>query len=82
MLAFRFLCGIGGSAPLAVGGGALADMWDPEERGRAMAIYSLAPMMGPVVGPIAGGWIAEKTSWRWVVCYLSVMHERGSDLIL
>lgn len=29
-------------------------------------MYSLAPLMGPVVGPIAGAWIAEKSTWRWV----------------
>ncbi|KIY65819.1 MFS polyamine transporter [Cylindrobasidium torrendii FP15055 ss-10] len=66
LLAFRFLSGLGGSAPLAVGGGTLGDMWAPEQRGKAIAIYSMGPLLGPVVGPIAGGWIAEKTTWRWV----------------
>ncbi|KAF9031107.1 MFS polyamine transporter [Hymenopellis radicata] len=65
LLAFRFLSGIGGSAPVAAGGGTLADLWRPEERGKAVSIYVLAPLLGPVVGPIAGGWIAEKTTWRW-----------------
>lgn len=31
-------------------------MWAPEERGKAIAIYSLAPLMGPVIGPVAGAW--------------------------
>ncbi|KAF9042749.1 MFS polyamine transporter [Hymenopellis radicata] len=66
LIAFRFFSGLGGCAPLAAGGGSLADMWRPEERGKAIAIYSLAPLLGPVIGPIAGGWIAEKTTWRWV----------------
>lgn len=66
MLAFRFLSGLGGSAPLAIGGGVLGDCWRPEERGRAISVYSLAPLIGPAAGPIAGGFIAENTTWRWV----------------
>ncbi|KAK2609626.1 hypothetical protein N8I77_003119 [Diaporthe amygdali] len=66
MLVFRFLSGIGGSAPLAVGGGVLSDCWAPEQRGKAVGIYSLAPLLGPVIGPLAGGFIAENTTWRWV----------------
>ncbi|KAG9591916.1 MFS multidrug transporter-like protein, partial [Aureobasidium melanogenum] len=66
MMAFRFLAGLGGSAPLAIGGGLLSDCWKAEERGKAISIYSLAPLLGPAVGPIAGGFIAENTTWRWV----------------
>jgi len=66
ILAFRFLSGLGGSAPLAIGGGVLSDCWSPDQRGKAISIYSLAPLLGPAVGPIAGGFIAEKTTWRWV----------------
>lgn len=87
LIAFRFLSGLGGSAPLAVrcprygsyfqtylfnqiGGGVLGDCWHPEQRGKAIAVYSLAPLLGPVVGPVAGAWIATKSTWRWVVCKL------------
>ncbi|CZR63476.1 related to multidrug resistant protein [Phialocephala subalpina] len=66
LIAFRFLSGLGGSAPLAIGGGVLSDLFTAEERGRAISIYSLAPLLGPAVGPIAGGFIAENTTWRWV----------------
>lgn len=50
LIAFRFLAGLGGSAPLALGGGVLSDCWRAEERGRAISIYSLAPLLGPAVG--------------------------------
>ena len=66
ILAFRFLAGLGGSAPLACGGGLLSDCWRPEQRGRAISIYSLAPLLGPAIGPIGAGFIAENTTWRWV----------------
>ncbi|KAF2438730.1 MFS general substrate transporter [Karstenula rhodostoma CBS 690.94] len=65
LMAFRFLAGLGGSAPLAIGGGLLSDTFHPEQRGRAIAIYSLAPLLGPAIGPIAGGFIAQTTTWRW-----------------
>ncbi|KAF8333792.1 MFS polyamine transporter [Amanita rubescens] len=73
LIAFRLLAGLGGSAPLSVGGGTLADMWRPEERGRAIAIYSLAPLLGPVLGPICGAWIAERSTWRWVYWATSIV---------
>ena len=91
MIAFRFLSGLGGSAPLAVsqygfledsgfadfnnwqiGGGVLSDCWRAEERGLAISIYSLAPLLGPAIGPIAGGFITEKTTWRWAFYATSI----------
>ncbi|KAI0077547.1 MFS polyamine transporter [Panus rudis PR-1116 ss-1] len=66
LIAFRFLSGLGGSAPLSIGGGLIGDCWRTEERGKAIALYSLAPLLGPVIGPVAGAWIAEKSTWRWV----------------
>ena len=72
VIAFRFLSGLGGSAPLGIGGGVLGDIWLPQERGRAMALYSLMPLLGPAIGPIAGGFIAQDTTWRWVFYSTSI----------
>ncbi|KAF8480551.1 MFS polyamine transporter [Gautieria morchelliformis] len=72
-LAFQFLAGLGGSAPLSVGGAVLADCWAPEQRGQAIAIYSLAPILGPCIGPIASAWIAERSTWRWVFWSTSIV---------
>ncbi|EIM84122.1 MFS polyamine transporter [Stereum hirsutum FP-91666 SS1] len=66
LIAFRFMAGLGGSAPLSVGGAVIADCFAPEHRGQAIAIYSLAPLLGPVLGPIVGAWIGERSTWRWV----------------
>ncbi|KAI1157152.1 major facilitator superfamily domain-containing protein [Nemania diffusa] len=65
LIAFRFLAGLGGSAPLAIGGGVLSDLFTAEHRGKALSIYSLAPLLGPAIGPIAGAFIAQNTTWRW-----------------
>lgn len=73
LIAFRFLSGLGGSAPMGIGGGVLADIWLPQERGKAMALYSLMPLLGPAVGPIAGGFIAQYSTWRWVFYSTSIV---------
>ncbi|KAI5120744.1 hypothetical protein M0805_007818 [Coniferiporia weirii] len=72
LITFRFLAGIGGSTPLAVGGAILGDCWHPEERGQAVTLYSLAPLLGPVIGPLCGAWVAEKSTWRWVFWSTSI----------
>ncbi|CBQ69386.1 related to MFS multidrug transporter [Sporisorium reilianum SRZ2] len=69
----RFFAGLGGSAPLAVGGGTIADLFDPAERGSAMGMYSLAPLLGPAIGPIVGGWIVQELGqWRWIFWVSSI----------
>ncbi|KAF2481736.1 major facilitator superfamily domain-containing protein [Neohortaea acidophila] len=72
ILVFRFLAGLGGSAPLGVGGGVLADLFPPEQRGKAIAIYSVAPLLGPALGPVVGGFIAEYSTWRWAFWAVSI----------
>lgn len=65
MLAFRFIAGLGAAAPQTIGGGVLGDVWRTEERGMAVALYTLAPIIGPTSGPLMGAWITERTTWRW-----------------
>jgi MFS family permease len=65
MLAFRFLAGLGACAPQTVGGCVLSDLWTSEERGMAVALYTLAPVLGPSVGPLMGACITERTIWLW-----------------
>ncbi|KAJ5855513.1 uncharacterized protein N7529_009457, partial [Penicillium soppii] len=65
IIVFRFLAGLGGSAPLAIGGGVVSDLFSAEQRGQAISIYSLMPLFGPAIGPIAGAFITENTTWRW-----------------
>ncbi|KAI0831039.1 major facilitator superfamily domain-containing protein, partial [Trametes gibbosa] len=78
ILVTRALAGIFGSAPLTNAGGALSDMWIPRERGIASSLYGTAPWMGPVLGPIVGGWISEtRLGWRfafWIMFIVSAMN--------
>jgi multidrug resistance protein len=66
LIVFRLLTGIGGSACLTIGGGVISDLFEPEQRGLAMSIFSFGPLFGPVLGPICGGFIAHGAGWRWV----------------
>jgi multidrug resistance protein len=72
LIAFRFLAGCAGSAPLTLGGGTIADMFPPQQRAGAMAIWSMGPLLGPVVGPVCGGFLVEKKSWVWVFYILAI----------
>jgi MFS family permease len=49
-LAFRFLAGAAASGPLTVGGGTVADVVPPAQRGRVMSIFFVGPLLGPVSG--------------------------------
>ncbi|KAH0829714.1 hypothetical protein AYO21_10620 [Fonsecaea monophora] len=72
LIVFRLLAGIGGSGPLTLGGGIIADLFPIHKRGRAMAIWSLGPLVGPVVGPIAGGFVGQHLGWRWIYWVLAI----------
>lgn len=65
LIVFRILSGIAGSTPLTLGPGSIAAMFRQEERGKMMAIWTLSIMLGPTIGPIAGGYLAEPLGWRW-----------------
>jgi multidrug resistance protein len=65
LLVFRLLSGVGGSACLTIGAGVISDLFVIQERGKAMSIYAAGILWGPVIGPIMGGFIAQRTDWRW-----------------
>ncbi|KAL9948791.1 hypothetical protein ACHAPW_002121 [Verticillium nonalfalfae] len=73
MLIFRFLMGLAGSVPVTIGSGSIADLMPVEQRGRAMAAWALGPLLGPCVGPVAGGYLIQATSWRWVYWVVAIV---------
>ncbi|KAI0644022.1 MFS polyamine transporter [Trametes meyenii] len=67
LLVTRFLTGVFACAPLTNCGGVIVDIWDPITRGSATALFSAGVFVGPVLGPIAGGFLASSSlGWRWV----------------
>ncbi|KAF7591536.1 hypothetical protein BBP40_001474 [Aspergillus hancockii] len=66
LLVIRSFSGCAGVAALTCGSGATADLVPSEQRGRAMSLWSLGPLFGPVIGRAMGGFLVEATSWRWI----------------
>ncbi|KUJ19385.1 putative MFS multidrug transporter [Mollisia scopiformis] len=66
ILICRFMAGFASSSALTVVGGILGDIWDPVTRGVAVCVFAGAAFIGPVVGPIMGGFITMSyIGWRW-----------------
>ncbi|AEO68651.1 uncharacterized protein THITE_121452 [Thermothielavioides terrestris NRRL 8126] len=65
LIVFRFFTGIGGSGCLTLGAGVISDVFRADQRGFAMGIYTLGPLVGPTVGPIIGSFVSETIGWRW-----------------
>jgi MFS transporter, DHA1 family, multidrug resistance protein len=63
LLAFRFLTGFFGSPVLATGGATIADLYKPSKMPYALAVYGIANVLGPVLGPLVGGFAAEFKGW-------------------
>ncbi len=62
---FRLLQGIFGASLVPLSQAILADIFPPEDRGKAMAIWGVGVMVGPIIGPTLGGYLTEFASWRW-----------------
>ncbi|KAI1658390.1 MFS general substrate transporter [Daldinia decipiens] len=73
LMAFRLLMGLAGSVPITIGSGSIADIMPVEKRGRAMSAWALGPLLGPCVGPIAGGYLIEAAGWRWVYWLIVIL---------
>jgi DHA2 family multidrug resistance protein len=63
---FRTLQGMFGAALVPLSQSVLIDINPQERRGSAMALFGIAVMVGPVLGPVLGGWLTENYTWRWV----------------
>jgi DHA2 family multidrug resistance protein len=66
LVAFRFAKGAFAAALVPISQAVLLDAHPPERHGRAMAYWSIGVMVGPIVGPLAGGWLVQNFDWRWI----------------
>ncbi|MCJ2177679.1 MDR family MFS transporter [Novosphingobium album (ex Hu et al. 2023)] len=62
----RFMQGACGASLVPLSQAILLDINPPEEHAKAMAIFALGSMAGPIIGPTLGGWLTDTLSWRWV----------------
>ncbi len=65
LIFFRVLQGAGGGGLAPSEQAILADTFPPEKRGQAFALYGLAVVVAPAIGPTLGGWITDNFDWRW-----------------
>jgi MFS transporter, DHA2 family, multidrug resistance protein len=68
LLLFRIMQGVGGGGMVPVAQSILADSFPPAKRGQAFAVFGVAVVVAPVVGPTLGGWLSDNVSWQW--CFL------------
>jgi DHA2 family multidrug resistance protein len=66
LIFFRVLQGAGGGGLQPSEQAILADTFPPEKRGMAFAVYGIAVVTAPALGPTLGGWITDNYTWRWI----------------
>ncbi|HTX16264.1 MAG TPA: DHA2 family efflux MFS transporter permease subunit [Candidatus Baltobacteraceae bacterium] len=66
IILFRILQGAGGGGLQPMAQAILADVFPPEKRGLAFALYGVTAIIAPTIGPTLGGWITDNYSWRWI----------------
>ena len=66
MVLFRLLQGVFGAALVPLSQSTMLNIYPPEKRGSAMAIWGMGVMVGPILGPTLGGYLTEIYNWRWV----------------
>jgi EmrB/QacA subfamily drug resistance transporter len=66
LVAFRVLQGLGGGMLMPIGMTIMTRAAGPQRIGRLMAVLGVPMLLGPIAGPILGGWLIEVASWQWV----------------
>ncbi|KUI58486.1 MFS antiporter QDR3 [Cytospora mali] len=79
LIVFRVLGGGAAASVQAVGAGTISDLWEPFERGRAMGIFYLGPLTGPLFAPIIGGALAQGFNWQATMWFVTAFG--GCNLI-
>ena len=72
LIVMRVLSGGAAASAQAVGAGTIADVWEVKERGKAMGIFYLGPLCGPLFAPIIGGALGEGLGWRSTQWFLAI----------
>ena len=67
LLCFRQLTGFIGGPVLATGGASIGDMFAPNTRGYVIGIWGSSTVLGPVLGPLIGGFAAQAEDWAWTI---------------
>ena len=71
MVAARVAQGLFGALLMPLSQAVVIDIYPPEKRAQAIGVWSMTTMIGPIMGPILGGWLTDALNWRWVF-YINV----------
>jgi DHA2 family multidrug resistance protein len=71
MVAARVSQGLFGALLMPLSQAVVLDIYPPEKRAQAIGVWSMTTMIGPIMGPILGGWLTDALNWRWVF-YINV----------
>ena len=66
LITFRVLQGLGGGMLMPLGMTIMTRAAGPHRMGRLMAVLGIPMLLGPIMGPILGGWLIEHASWHWI----------------
>jgi DHA2 family multidrug resistance protein len=66
LVLFRTMQGVFGASLVPLSQALMMDAYTREEQGKAMAMWGVGTMLGPITGPTLGGWLTDEYSWRWV----------------
>jgi DHA2 family multidrug resistance protein len=66
LVVYRIIQGVGGGGLQPISQAILLETFPPRQRGQAMAIYGMGIVLGPILGPLVGGYFTENFSWHWI----------------
>ena len=72
LIVFRVMAGGASASVQAEGAGTIADIWESFERGTAMGVFYLGPLLGPLLAPIFGGILAQELGWQSTMWFLAI----------
>lgn len=66
LLGARVMQGVVGASMIPLSQTLLTSVYPPHKRGLALGLWSMTTILGPIAGPLAGGWLTENWSWHWI----------------
>lgn len=66
LLSARVMQGMVGASMIPLSQTLLTSIYPPQRRGLALGLWSMTTVLGPIIGPLAGGWLTENLSWHWI----------------